>query len=69
MNFLKIWKGSYYRRCEDNALTDLKHDTFISWVKQNEYKLKVHYSTNIASNGRNVRGFKGITVKYKASCF
>lgn len=55
---------SYYKWCEDNALTALKRETFISWIKQNEDKLNVHYSTNIASGGKNVRGFKGIALTF-----
>lgn len=55
---------SYSRWCDDNALTALKRETFISWIRQNEDKLKVHYSTNIASNGSNVRGFKGISLTF-----
>ncbi len=55
---------SYSRWCEDNALTALKRETFISWIKQNEDKLKVHYSTNIASNGKNVRGFFGLALTF-----
>lgn len=56
--------NSYYKWCEDNALTALKRETFISWVKQNEGKYSIAYSTNIASNGRNVRGFKGIALTF-----
>lgn len=55
---------SYSRWCDDNALTALKRENFISWIKQNEDKLKVHYSTNIASNGKNVRGFKGVALTF-----
>ncbi len=55
---------SYYKWCEDNALTALKRETFISWVKQNEDKYSIAYSTNIASNGKNVRGFKGIALTF-----
>lgn len=55
---------SYSCWCDDNALTALKRETFISWIKQNEDKLKVHYSTNIASNGKNVRGFKGVALTF-----
>ena len=54
--------NSYYAWCEDNALTALKRETFISWVKQNEADYHISYSTNIASNGRNVRGFKGLAL-------
>lgn len=56
--------NSYYSWCEDNALTALKRETFISWIKQNEEKLKIHYSTNIPSGGKNVRGFKGIALTF-----
>ena len=55
---------SYSRWCDDNALTALKRETFISWIKQNEDKLNVHYTTNIASGGKNVRGFKGIALTF-----
>lgn len=56
--------NSYYSWCEDNALTALKRETFISWIKQNEEKLKIHYSTNIPSGGKNVRGFKGLALTF-----
>ena len=56
--------NGYYHWCEDNALTALKRETFISWVKQNEDKYSIAYSTNIASNGKNVRGFKGIALTF-----
>lgn len=56
--------NSYYSWCEDNALTALKRETFVSWIKQNEEKLKIHYSTNIPSGGKNVRGFKGLALTF-----
>lgn len=55
---------SYSRWCEDNALTALKRETFISWIRQNETKYSICYSTKIASGGKNVRGFKGITLAF-----
>ena len=53
---------SYSDWCDDNALTALKRETFIYWLKQNQEIYKIKYSTNIASNGKNVRGFKGIAL-------
>ena len=55
---------SYSRWCDDNALTALKRETFISWVKQNETKYGIIYSTNITSGGKSVRGFKGISLTH-----
>lgn len=55
---------SYSRWCDDNALTALKRETFISWIKQNETKYSVCYSTNITSGGKSVRGFKGISLTH-----
>ena len=54
--------GNYYSWCEENALTALKRETFITWLKQNEEKFKIHYSTNIPQNGKKIRGFKGIAL-------
>lgn len=58
---------SYYHWCEDNALTALKRETFVSWLRQNEAAYHIKYDLNIPSGSSHVRGFKGITVKYKAS--
>ncbi len=58
---------SYYHWCEDNALTALKRETFVSWLRQNEADYNIKYDLNIPSGSSHVRGFKGITVKYKAS--
>ena len=54
----------YTRWCEDNALTSLKRDTFITWVKQNEEEFHIKYSTHIPNDGKNVRGFTGITLAH-----
>ena len=54
----------YTRWCEDNALTSLKRDTFITWVKQNEEEYHIKYSTHIPNDGKNVRGFTGITLAH-----
>ena len=58
---------SYYHWCEDNALTALKRETFVSWLRQNEADYNIKYDLNIPSGNSHVRGFKGITVKYKAN--
>lgn len=55
---------SYREWCEDNALTAMKRETFIGWVKQNEDEFGVRYSTNIYYKGKRVRGFRSITLKY-----
>lgn len=59
--------SSYYNWCEDNALTALKRETFISWLKQNEEAFGIKYSFNIQSGSKRVRGFTGIAVKYSAT--
>lgn len=46
--------------CEENALTALKRETFINWLKSNADKYNVRYSNNIYENGKRVRGFEGI---------
>lgn len=55
---------SYYRWCDDNALTALKRDTFTSWVKQNSDQFSIKYTNNISAGGKTVRGFRGIAIKY-----
>lgn len=55
--------NAYYAWCEDNALTVLKRDTFISWIKQNETDYNIKYDCNIPNGNSHVRGFKGIAVK------
>lgn len=54
----------YTRWCEDNALTVLKRDTFINWIRQNEEEFHVKYSTHIPNDGKKVRGFMGITLTH-----
>ena len=56
--------NAYSEWCDDNALTALKRETFISWIKQNEETYKIYYSTRITSGGKNVRGFKGIALAF-----
>ena len=54
--------NAYIEWCDDNALTALKRETFISWIKQNENYYHIKYDFNIRSNNRHVRGFKGIAL-------
>lgn len=54
----------YYRWCIDNTLTELKRDAFVSWLKNNAAKYNIQYSTHIPSEGKVVRGFKGITTTF-----
>lgn len=54
---------SYYSWCCDNALTALKRETFISWLRQNEAEYHIRYDYNIPNGSSRVRGFNGIAVK------
>ena len=58
---------SYCHWCEDNALTALKRETFVSWLRQNEAAYHIKYDLNIPSGSSHVRGFKGIALKFKSS--
>ena len=60
---------SYYHWCEDNALTALKRETFVSWLRQNEVAYHIKYDLNIPSGSSHVRGFKGIALKFKSSAY
>ena len=53
----------YVAWCDDNALTALKRDSFVYWLKQNEESFGIKYSCNIQQNGKHLRGFTGISVK------
>ena len=61
--------GSYCSWCEDNALTALKRETFVSWLKQNEEIYKIKYSYHIQQGNKRVRGFVGIAIKYSTTAF
>ena len=57
--------GRYVQWCNRNALTPLKRETFISWLKSNEDKYKIKYDTNIINRDKQrVRGFRGIRTSY-----
>ncbi|MCL2055151.1 MAG: phage/plasmid primase, P4 family [Oscillospiraceae bacterium] len=54
--------GSYSKWCSDNAMTAVKREAFVSWLKSNQRKYSISYDYNIVSeNGKRVRGFKGIS--------
>jgi putative DNA primase/helicase len=56
--------GVYLKWCDENALTATKRDVFTGWLKTNQQKYKIQYSSHIATaNGGCVRGFKGIQTK------
>ncbi len=56
---------AYCSWCNANALSILKRETFVNWIKSNQGKYSIKYTCNIPSNnGRRVRGFRGIYVKY-----
>lgn len=58
--------GGYFHWCAENALTALKQDTFVSWLKSNEKRYGIKYVYHVPNkNGGHVRGFKGICTKYK----
>lgn len=57
--------GGYYRWCAENALTALRQETFIGWLKSNERRYNIRYVYHVPSrNGGHVRGFKGIKTSY-----
>jgi putative DNA primase/helicase len=56
--------GVYSKWCDENALTATKRDVFTGWLKTNQHKYGIQYSSHIATaNGSCVRGFKGIQTK------
>jgi len=57
-----ILYGCYSKWCDDNALTTIKRDMFITWLKTNQHKYNISYDYNIkGENDKRVRGFKRIT--------
>lgn len=51
---------AYRNWCDVNALTPLKRDSFLNWLKTNQTKYNIRYDCNVKSVGRRVRGFIGI---------
>jgi putative DNA primase/helicase len=57
-----ILYGAYRRWCNENALTAIGRVPFISWLKSNQQRYSITYSTHIkTTNNSNVRGFKGLS--------
>jgi len=53
--------GAYSKWCDENALTAIKREPFITWLKTNQQKYNIRYSRHITTtDGGCVRGFKGI---------
>lgn len=47
--------------CGNNAITPLKRDHFINWLKKNQERLGIRYDMNVIDeHGHRVRGFRGI---------
>lgn len=56
---------AYSRWCDENALTAMKRDTVINWLKANQQKYDIKYDGNVRNHeNRRVRGFGGIYVKH-----
>ena len=57
--------GGYSRWCSENALTALRQETFIGWLKSNERRYNIKYVYHVPGrNGGHVRGFRGIRTSY-----
>lgn len=57
--------GGYFHWCSENALTALRQETFIGWLRTNERRYSIRYVYHVPSrNGGHVRGFKGIKTSY-----
>lgn len=57
--------AGYVHWCAENALTALRQDTFVGWLKSNERKYNIKYVYHVPGrNGRHVRGFRGIKTKF-----
>lgn len=60
--------AAYVCWCGENALTALKRDTFISYLKTNHKKFGISYDFNVINeHGKRVRGFKGIKTIIKTT--
>lgn len=61
---------AYCRWCEDNAEKPMSAKSFSGYLKENEKKYDIHYSTNIlADNGKNARGFQGIHTQIRPDVY
>ena len=60
--------SAYMCWCGENAMTALKRDTFIGWLKNNQKKFGISYDFNVINEkGKRVRGFKGIRTLMKTN--
>ncbi|MDE7279782.1 MAG: DNA primase [Oscillospiraceae bacterium] len=57
--------SGYIDWCHKNLLTELKKDTFSSWLKANYEKYNIRFSTHIKTDNREVRGYKGIRSRFR----
>ena len=57
--------SGYIDWCHKNLLTELKKDTFSSWLKVNSEKYNIRFSTHIKTDNREVRGYKGIRSRFR----
>lgn len=55
--------------CEENLLTTLKKNSFVSTLKQKGKKKGIKHSTNITIDGTRARGFEGIGKSPKADSY
>lgn len=61
---------AYCRWCEDNAEKPMSARSFSGYLKENEKKYNIRYSTNITSdNGKSARGFQGIHTQIRTENF
>ena len=57
--------AAYCFWCHRNGMTEMKRDSFISWLKTNESRFNIKYTFNVPNkDGGHVRGFRGIRTKY-----
>ena len=60
----ELYSGYVYW-CHRNGMTEMKRDSFIGWLKNNESRFNIRYTFNVPNrDGGRVRGFKGIRTKY-----
>lgn len=61
---------AYCRWCEDNAEKPMGAKSFSGYLKENEKKYNIRYSTNIPSDiGKSARGFQGIHTQIRTDGF
>ena len=54
---------AYDKWCSENALTALKRETFINWLKASEKKYNIVYTNTVTNgSGKRIRGFAGLKI-------